>query len=89
MCSIRIGETHQWAKAHFLVSAEISFPGSIQIIENMALEVDRVRAIADRVAASSGLEIVDLEFVGGGKHRMLRVFIDRPAPCQRRITPLG
>jgi ribosome maturation factor RimP len=45
----------------------------------MALDVERVREIADRVAASSGLEIVDLEFLGGGKSRMLRVFLDRPA----------
>ena len=45
----------------------------------MALDVDRVRAIADRVAASSGLEVLDVEFLGGGKARMLRVFLDRPA----------
>jgi ribosome maturation factor RimP len=45
----------------------------------MALDVERVREIADRVAASSGLEIVDLEFLGGGKARMLRVFLDKPA----------
>ena len=45
----------------------------------MALDVERVREIADRVAASSGLEIVDVEFLGGGKARMLRVILDRPA----------
>ena len=45
----------------------------------MALDVERVREIADRVAASSGLEIVDLEFLGGGKARMLRVFLDKSA----------
>ena len=45
----------------------------------MALDVERVREIADRVAASSGLEIVDIEFLGGGKARMLRVFLDKPA----------
>jgi ribosome maturation factor RimP len=45
----------------------------------MALDVDRVRQIADRVAASSGLEVVEVEFLGGGKARMLRVFLDRPA----------
>jgi len=45
----------------------------------MALDVERVREIAERVAASSGLEIVDLEFLGGGKARMLRVFLDKPA----------
>ena len=45
----------------------------------MALDVDRVREIAERVAASSGLEIVEIEFLGGGKARMLRVFLDKPA----------
>jgi ribosome maturation factor RimP len=45
----------------------------------MALDVDRVRAIADRVAATSGLEILDVEFLGGGKARVLRVLLDKPA----------
>jgi len=45
----------------------------------MALDVERVRGIAERVAASRGLEIVEIEFLGGGKARMLRVFLDRPA----------
>jgi len=45
----------------------------------MALDVERVRAIADRVAASNGLEVLDVEFLGGGKARMLRVFLDKPA----------
>ena len=45
----------------------------------MALDVERVRVIADRVAASSGLEVLDIEFLGGGKARMLRVFLDKPA----------
>ena len=45
----------------------------------MALDVDLVRAIADRVAASIGLEVLDVEFLGGGKARMLRVFLDKPA----------
>ena len=44
----------------------------------MAFDEDRVRGIADRVAASSGLEVVEIEFRGGGKSRMLRVFIDKP-----------
>jgi ribosome maturation factor RimP len=45
----------------------------------MALELDRVREIADRVAASSGLEVVEVEFRGSGRARMLRVFLDKPA----------
>ena len=44
----------------------------------MALDLDRVRAIADRVAASSGLEVVDVELRGSGNARMLRVFLDKP-----------
>jgi ribosome maturation factor RimP len=44
----------------------------------MALDIDHVRAIVERVAASRGLEVVDVEFRGGGKSRMLRVFIDKP-----------
>jgi ribosome maturation factor RimP len=43
----------------------------------MALDVERVRSIADRVAASSGLEVVEVEFLGGGKARILRVFLDK------------
>ena len=45
----------------------------------MALDVERVREIADRVAASRGLEVVEVELLGGGKARMLRVFLDKPA----------
>lgn len=45
----------------------------------MALDVERVRQIADRVATSSELEVVEIEFLGGGKARMLRVFLDKPA----------
>ncbi len=43
----------------------------------MALELDTIRATADRVAASHGLDLVDLEFTGGGKHRALRVFLEK------------
>jgi ribosome maturation factor RimP len=44
----------------------------------MALELDRIRQIAERVAASSGLEVVEVEFRGSGNARMLRVFLDKP-----------
>jgi ribosome maturation factor RimP len=45
----------------------------------MALNVDQIRAIADRVAETHGLEVVDVEFRGGGgKARMLRIFLDKP-----------
>jgi len=44
----------------------------------MAFEVEKVRGIAERVAASSGLEVVEVELRGGGKARMLRIVIDKP-----------
>ena len=46
----------------------------------MSLVDSQILALAERVAASHGLEVVDLEFHGGGgKHRTLRVFLERNA----------
>jgi len=44
----------------------------------MAAGLDKIREIAERVAQSDGLELVDIELLGGGKSRMLRIFIDKP-----------
>jgi ribosome maturation factor RimP len=44
----------------------------------MAFDEAKVRGIADRVASSSGLEVVEIELHGASKSRMLRVFIDKP-----------
>ncbi len=38
----------------------------------------KVREIADRVACSEGMEIVDLDLAGGGAGRVLRIYIDKP-----------
>jgi ribosome maturation factor RimP len=43
----------------------------------MAVDLDQIHAIVERVAASSGLEVVEIE-LRGGKSRMLRIFIDKP-----------
>jgi ribosome maturation factor RimP len=45
----------------------------------MTVDLDHVRSIAERVASSFGLELVEVELRGGGKSRMLRIFIDKPA----------
>jgi ribosome maturation factor RimP len=45
----------------------------------MALNIEQIRRTADRVAASHGLDVVDLEYLGGSKHRILRVFIEQNA----------
>jgi len=44
----------------------------------MSAGIDKIREIAERVAQSSGLEVVELELLGGGKARVLRVYIDKP-----------
>jgi len=41
--------------------------------------VERVQQIAERVAGDVGLEVVEVEFVGAGNRRVLRIFIDKPA----------
>jgi ribosome maturation factor RimP len=55
----------------------------------MAFDELKLREIAERVAASSGLEISDIEFLGSGKHRMLRVYIDRPGAVPSVDHPDG
>ena len=46
----------------------------------MSWNNEQIRALAERVAASHGLEVVELEFQGGGgKHRTLRIFLERNA----------
>ena len=61
----------------------------------MAIDLEHVREVVQRVAASSGLELVDVEFRGaGGKARMLRVFIDKPggvthADCESVSREVG
>lgn len=45
----------------------------------MALQMDAVRSAANRVAASHGLEVVEIDFSGAGKTRALRVFVEKDA----------
>jgi len=60
-----------------------------QIAENMAFDLDKVRQLAERVAGSSGLEVIEVEVSGAGKHRTLRVFIDRPGALPAADRPDG
>jgi ribosome maturation factor RimP len=52
----------------------------------MALQLDTIRATAERVAASHHLDLVDLEFQGGAKHRTLRVFIEKNAAERAKLA---
>jgi ribosome maturation factor RimP len=79
---VQSGETrrNEWAKAHFSFAADI-FLWKRPI---MALNMEQIRRTADRVAASHGLEIVEIEYLGGSKHRVLRVFIEQNAEQRAR-----
>jgi ribosome maturation factor RimP len=43
----------------------------------MGFELDQVREIVERVATTSGLEVVEVELRGAGKARLLRIVIDK------------
>lgn len=52
----------------------------------MAFDVDQIRAVGQRVAASLGLDVVEIEFHGGAKHRMLRIFIEKNAEERKKLN---
>jgi ribosome maturation factor RimP len=54
----------------------------------MAVQLDEIRATAQRVAASHNLEVVDLEFQGGAKFRTLRVFLEKNAAERAKLAKL-
>jgi ribosome maturation factor RimP len=53
----------------------------------MAVDVEKIRGMAERVVASEGLVLVDVEVKGGRSNQVLRIYIDKPegvshADCQ-------
>ena len=51
----------------------------------MAVKLDEIRAAAQRVASSHGLDVVDLEFTGPAKERTLRVFLEKNAEGRAKL----
>ena len=51
----------------------------------MAVSLDEIRSAAERVAASHGLDVVDLEFVGPAKERTLRVYLEKNAEGREQL----
>lgn len=54
----------------------------------------KVTAVAERVGASEGIEIVEIQLLGGGGSRVLRIFIDKPggvthADCEMVSRDVG
>jgi len=51
----------------------------------MALKLDEIRSAAQRVAASHGLDVVDIEFIGPAKERTLRVYLEKSAEGRAQL----
>jgi ribosome maturation factor RimP len=51
----------------------------------MAVKLEEIRSAAQRVAASHGLDLVDIELVGPAKERVLRVFLEKNAEGRARL----
>jgi ribosome maturation factor RimP len=43
------------------------------------VDVEKIREMAERVATSEGLHLVDVELKGGNSNALLRVYIDKPS----------
>jgi ribosome maturation factor RimP len=67
------GERTSGRKAHFIFGREMPPP-----VKRMAADLITIRDIAGRVAATHGVELVEVELRGGGKARTLRITIDKP-----------
>jgi ribosome maturation factor RimP len=51
----------------------------------MAIRLDEIRNAAQRVAASHGLDVVEVEFAGPAKERTLRVYLEKNAEGRERL----
>jgi ribosome maturation factor RimP len=51
----------------------------------MAVRLDEIRNAAQRVAASHGLDVVDVEFAGSAKERTLRVYLEKNAEGRAKL----
>jgi ribosome maturation factor RimP len=54
-------------------------------MRKMAVALDAIRNAAQRVAASHGLDVVDVEFAGSAKDRILRVYLEKDAAGRERL----
>jgi ribosome maturation factor RimP len=51
----------------------------------MAAKLEQIREAAKRVAASHGLDLVDIELVGPSKERVLRVYLEKDAEGRAKL----
>jgi len=58
-------------EAHFFIASD-------KFMADRTAAVEKIREIAERVAGREGMEIVDVQLLGGGASRVLRIVIDKP-----------
>jgi ribosome maturation factor RimP len=76
-----------------LISRKLSAKGSADWFSSrirgsrhaMAVDLEAIRSAAARVAASHGLDVVDVELSGPTKGRVLRVFLEKNAAGRERL----
>ena len=51
----------------------------------MAVKLETIRATAIRVAASHGLDVVEIEFIGPARERILRVYLEKNAEGRAKL----
>ena len=51
----------------------------------MAVKLEAIRAAATRVAASHGLDVVEIEFIGPARERILRVYLEKNAEARAKL----
>ncbi len=49
------------------------------------MKLEEIRAAAQRVATSHGMDVVDLEYIGSAKERTLRIFLEKNAEGRARL----
>jgi len=54
-------------------------------LASMTVKLDEIRSAAERVAASHGLEVVNVEFLGPAKERVLRVYLEKNAEGRAKL----
>jgi len=58
------------------------------VVMSRGADRDRIRQLVEEVVEGQGYEFVDMEFKGGGKSSILRVFIDKPEGISHRDCEL-
>lgn len=82
-------EPRKWAQAHFFVVVLTAMTAT-----SRQAVAGRVQDLAERVCGREGLEVWEVEVLGSGRSRIVRVFIDKPggvthADCELVSQQLG